>query len=59
MARYALVKFERDEHGEEFCKDIREGETWDVPSPDEIIYCTESLTEMWQKLVEKYANAQG
>jgi len=54
MARYVLVKFERDEPGEEFCKDIREGETWDVPSPDEVIYYTESLTEMWRELVKRF-----
>jgi len=53
MARYVLVKFERDEPGEEFCKDIREGETWDVPSPDEVIYCCDSLTKMQEELVKR------
>jgi len=53
MARYVLVKFEKDEDADQL-KECIAADTFDAPTPDEIIYYTESLTEMWQKLVEQH-----
>jgi len=53
MAKYVLVKFESDEEGDEFRQSVKNG-NWDAVAPDEVIYYTESLTEMWQKLVENH-----
>jgi len=53
MARYVLVKFEKDEEADEFQEGVEKG-NWDTIAPDEIIYYTESLTEMWREMVKKY-----
>ena len=52
MAKYILVKFERDEEADEFREGVSKG-NWDAVAPDEVIYYTESLIEMTQELMRR------
>lgn len=53
MPKYILVRFEKDEEADEFKQAVADGD-WGTVTPDEVIYYTESLTEMWQELMKRH-----